>query len=359
MNPATEKIVNYLRNAATEFVNSGLNVKDMPEDMREIATVLKQFHDGETVAKKATGTSEFSIAYNEIIDQLEKIKEIHDRDIIEMEKQSHASEQFSMLITSLIQYIPQQIIVIDRETKVPLILNEAAILEMHTDPEYVEKITVLMSEYPKSDHGTEAEMLYEFGDTKRWLHIRTYALAFNDTFVLIYAITDISDTKKEIIELETHAYHDSLTGLYNRAFGMQTLNDWLEKKWPFVLLFADLDSLKYVNDVFGHNEGDMYIINAGKHLRNFPENAVVCRLGGDEFMVIIPNVAYAEVEKRSAEIYANLINDPYAAGKEYSYSASFGFVEVSTDNHLPASEILSLADERMYQNKRARKKARA
>ena len=302
---------------------------------------------------------EISVAYNDISQQLSKIKEIHEQAMIEQEKQSHASEQFSMLISSLIQYIPQQILVLDQETKTPMIMNEAAIIEMHTNSDYIENISNLMAKHSISAHGTEAEVVYDFDDVRRWFHVRAYMLEFNGANAVIYAITDISDNKREIEELETHAFHDSLTGLYNRTYGMKTLEDWIEKKQPFVLLFADLDMLKYVNDVFGHNEGDMYIINAGKHLRTLQDNAVVCRLGGDEFMALIPNATDEDVRKSAAIVYDNLANDEYAADKEYSYSASFGFVEVTADNTLPSSDILSIADERMYENKRERKKARA
>jgi len=74
--------------------------------------------------------------------------------------------------------------------------------------------------------------------------------------------------------------------------------------------------------------------------------------------VLVPDVGSKEVEVTSAVIYDQLSNDEYLSGKEYSYSISFGFVAIDTDNTFSSSEILNIADERMYESKKARKKAR-
>lgn len=301
---------------------------------------------------------DFTAAYSEITAQMAKIKEIHEDYVAQISEQVTSAEQFSMLISSLIQFIPQQIMVIDQETRSILIMNEAAIMEMHKDPEYIENVIGLMAEHEILPSGTEAEIVYDSEGINRYFQVRAFATEWDGRHAEIYVIEDISNAKREIEELEEHAYHDSLTGLYNRTYGMKTLEEWIEQRKRFVLLFADLDMLKYVNDVFGHNEGDLYIINAAKHLRGLQSGAVVCRLGGDEFMAIIPNVGYDDVVASSAEVYANLADDEHQRDKEFNYSMSVGFVEVGVDNTLDSAAILSLADERMYENKRARKKDR-
>jgi len=296
--------------------------------------------------------------YDDIIIQLSKIKQLHEDDLAHMQARADVSEKFSMLITALIQYVPQQIMVVDKESNAILIMNEIAIMEMHKDINYVENIIELMSTHEIFNGGAEVEITYESQGAKRYFHVRAFELEWDGRNALIYVISDISEAKKELEELEEHAYHDGLTGLYNRAYGMKTLHDWVESKRQFVLLFADLDSLKYINDAFGHNEGDAYILNAAKHLQALSKDAVVCRLGGDEFMAIMPDVGHDEIEKSAAETYNNLATDEYQADKEYSYSMSYGFVTIGAGNTLGVSEILSIADERMYENKRARKKER-
>jgi len=325
----------YIRGIVNETYDNVTDITEIPEDFRELAEELKTFGDYIVETRKK---------YSETLSETQ----MHNASI----------DQFNMLISELIHYIPQQIIVVEKETLGILIMNEAAIMEMHINHEYIETITGLMEEHLASTSGIEVEIDYNYEDVRRHLHVRAYEVEWDRKTAIIYAVSDISDSKNEIMELETHAYYDSLTNLYNRAYGMKTLEEWIENKKRFVLVFADLDRLKYVNDEFGHNEGDMYIINAAKHLLSFPEDSVVCRLGGDEYMALIPDVGSKEIEETSAAIYNNLSNDEYLADKEYSYSISFGFVEVDVDNTLHSSVILNKADERMYDSKKARKKAR-
>jgi len=335
MNHIADKMLAYIKGVLNGDYEIASDIDDVPEDFRELAKELKNFGNC-----------------------LIETRKTHSDTLNEMQMHNASLEQFSMLISELIHYIPQQIIVVDKESLAILIMNEAAIMEMHINHEYIETITELMHEHLASASGIEAEIDYVHEDIKRHLHVRAYEVEWDKKTAVIYAVSDISDSKNEIKELEIHAYRDSLTNLYNRAYGMKMLEEWIENKKHFVLVFADLDRLKYINDEFGHNEGDMYIKNAAKHLLTFPEKAVICRLGGDEYMALIPDVGSNEIEEKSSVIYNNLVNDDYLSDKEYTYSISFGFVEVGTDNKLHSSVILNIADERMYESKKARKRAR-
>jgi len=335
MKHIADKMLAYIRGIVDDTNDTALDVGDVPEDFSELAEELKTFGDYVVETRKK-----------------------HDDALSEMQMHNASIEQFNLLFSELIHYIPQQIIVVEKENLTILMMNEAAIMEMHINHEYIETITGLMEEHLISASGVEVEIDYNYEDVRRHLQVRAYEVEWDRQIAMIYAISDISDSKSEIMELEIHAYRDSLTNLYNRAFGMKTLEEWLEEKKRFVLVFADLDRLKYINDEFGHNEGDMYIMNAAKHLLSFPEDAVICRLGGDEYMVLVPDAGSKEVEDKTAAIYNYLSNDDYLADKEYTYSISFGFVAVDEDNTHPSGTLLSIADERMYESKKARKKAR-
>jgi len=166
------------------------------------------------------------------------------------------------------------------------------------------------------------------------------------------------ESESKIEELEVHAYKDTMTTMYNRNFGMSTLDRWLFEKRKFVLVFADLDNLKFVNDEFGHTEGDLYILSAAKYLKTFSNDSVISRIGGDEFMILAQHMDYNQAESKMNQIYEKFQNDEYLDDKIYMYSISFGIVAVENDSTLSASELLSLADERMYENKRMRKRKR-
>lgn len=93
--------------------------------------------------------------------------------------------------------------------------------------------------------------------------------------------------KKSEKELQYLSYHDALTGLYNRAYINEMTNEQAEKNVAAVFIF-DIDKLKYVNDHFGHLEGDKLITGVAKILQDsFRESDIVARIGGDEFVAII------------------------------------------------------------------------
>jgi diguanylate cyclase (GGDEF)-like protein len=188
--------------------------------------------------------------------------------------------------------------------------------------------------------------------TQRVAFMREFSEAFNlmvEQLAERQKILECKINQMQINELslEKHAYRDSITQLYNRTFGMLTLDRWLYDRKCFSLIFADLDGLKYINDEFGHGEGDIYIMNSAKHLKTFSPSAVVCRIGGDEFMLLVPDISHDEAQAVMDKIYENCSNDEYLSDKTYFYSLSFGIVEVDAANNQSAGDILSIADSRM------------
>ena len=103
------------------------------------------------------------------------------------------------------------------------------------------------------------------------------------------------------------AFYDSLTKLPNRTFFMNKLNEQLklakDKNTEGAVFFIDLDNFKNINDTMGHDYGDKLLIYLAKQFENLiDENDTICRLGGDEFIILHPYVKESEVED-----YANKI----------------------------------------------------
>jgi diguanylate cyclase (GGDEF)-like protein len=163
--------------------------------------------------------------------------------------------------------------------------------------------------------------------------------------------------KAEARELESSAFYDPATNTFNRRFGMNKLSEWIDEKRDFVICFIDLDNLKFVNDEFGHNEGDRYILMATELLKLFSETGLVSRIGGDEFMIIDEGWTQRRAERRLAELRSILLSANESDAR-YHHSMSYGVVEVTPDNDISASDLLSVADERMYSFKRAHKAER-
>jgi diguanylate cyclase (GGDEF)-like protein len=122
-----------------------------------------------------------------------------------------------------------------------------------------------------------------------------------------------------------------------------------------------MDRLKYVNDVFGHAEGDKYILKVAELLAGFAPDVQVIRLGGDEFMLLASDFTLAEADKVLERLRSELVGEEYVSedGRiRYKRSLSYGNVEVAEDNEIPASDLLSTADEKMYEYKKAHKAER-
>ncbi|MCL2231564.1 MAG: diguanylate cyclase [Treponema sp.] len=301
---------------------------------------------------------DFSAAFNMMVEQLaERQQKLEDK-LEQIQKQKAALEQGNLMLAALMHYVPQQIIVTDQITRKILLTNDIVMTEVRNDPCYIENILKLISERGPLGSSSEIDITYKQGDTDRYFLVKNYSFEWSDSSARVFAITDVTAAKYKIKALEMHAYHDNITKLYNRTFGMQTLDSWLQQKKRFALVFTDLDGLKFMNDEYGHHEGDMYILNAAKHLRLFSSAAIVCRIGGDEFMLLVPDIDYDEAHSVMLKIYDDLQKDEYLKGKPYKYSISFGISAVEPDNTMAASDILGIADERMYINKRMRKKER-
>ena len=123
------------------------------------------------------------------------------------------------------------------------------------------------------------------------------------------------------------------------------------------VMMADVDSLKHINDNFGHYEGSEAIVNAGRVLKKtFRNSDVVARFGGDEFAVLIINALDEVKEKIVEQLENNLAAYNADSGKPYELSISYGLASVNLSSRTSIEEAVKQADESMYQHKRSRRK---
>ena len=357
-----------------EFANAlakgDLSAK-MPPRENELAAPLKSLqanlkhltYQTQQVAKgdyrqRVDFMGEFADAFNTMVKQLADRQKMLEDEIETSHKHAEAMEQSNILMSKLTQYIAEQILVYSAGTLEVLHANGLAKNELDFDPDYVKKVVDLLADAQPAYDGGSLEIQLTQNGAERYLSINTYQIEWFGEESVAMVITDISAEKTQLKELEKHAYRDSLTNVYNRFYGMLTLNDWMADKKRFALIFADLDRLKGINDQFGHREGDRYLIKVAEHLQGYSPEAIVCRLGGDEYMLLVPNESSYKAHNRMSELLSAIQNDEYLIGKEFSYSISFGVVAIDEKNQLSSSEVLSIADARMYKHKRGRKKAR-
>jgi diguanylate cyclase (GGDEF)-like protein/PAS domain S-box-containing protein len=175
-------------------------------------------------------------------------------------------------------------------------------------------------------------------------------------FQMAAVMKDITVFKKTEKALHEMSLVDDLTGLYNRrgflTLAHQQLKVTKRRRAPMTLLFADLDQMKWINDKFGHLEGDWALREISSLLRqSFRESDIVARIGGDEFVVLMPQTAGVEADillKRLAEQLAEFNNRPEA---KYPLSISKGIAEFNPVSPCSIEELMAKADQKMYDEK--------
>jgi diguanylate cyclase (GGDEF)-like protein len=157
--------------------------------------------------------------------------------------------------------------------------------------------------------------------------------------------------------LEKMAYTDALTGIYNRR---KCEEEWdkLDAGRNYGILAFDLNNLKKMNDTNGHEMGDLLIKTFAEVLQTvFGENGVVGRMGGDEFMVIFPDMSKIELD-RLLKKFEKQIEKVNEQTKNLNMSAAYGYCGQAENPGCDAREIYRMADARMYEKKIAMKCAR-
>ena len=178
---------------------------------------------------------------------------------------------------------------------------------------------------------------------------------------LIVQMQDITARRSAEARLQHIAFHDSLTGLPNRARFHEHLAQAIERcaadpHRRFAVMFLDFDRFKLVNDSMGHSAGDAFLIQVARRIReHMRPNDVVARLGGDEFTILCEDLDRESHAVALAErLQAVLATPMQIGGTEITTSASIGITFSTIGYQLP-EEVLRDADIAMYRAKAAGK----
>jgi len=201
--------------------------------------------------------------------------------------------------------------------------------------------------------------------------IRNSVMPLQSEFYRIFAITlgsvieHINSYAKmtEMIDtLDKMWVYDPMTHVYNRAGFFKFANDMLLSakydREDLFMIFLDLDGLKIVNDVFGHETGDKLICEMADILRKCSDkDELLMRYGGDEFVVLgrgydedRMNAYVNRIRKAMDEINSR-------TGRHYRIDASIGFSKIDYNDNRHLSSLIDMADQKMYQEKRIKHEA--
>lgn len=160
---------------------------------------------------------------------------------------------------------------------------------------------------------------------------------------------DITERKQGEAKIYYASQHDYLTSLPNRRYFDEKIRELDQPQYyPLVIAMMDIDGLKLINDTLGHFVGDQVIIETSTMVKSvLPKEAFIARIGGDEFMILLPNYSVKEF-KELQECMKSAVGSNKINGIEISIS--FGSV-LKTSSDIPVDELLIRAENNMYANK--------
>lgn len=160
--------------------------------------------------------------------------------------------------------------------------------------------------------------------------------------------------KMEMTKVNKVSNTDYLTNISNRRNILDKINNHILKKTPFYLLYLDLDHFKYINDQYGHEKGDLVltaIVNEWKKIA--PKNNLIGRIGGDEFLAVVPEKGSDDIEIVAYEYLKAIKNLPSDINAYALYiTVSIGIVKFPLDGN-SADELVKKADIAMFSAKNA------
>lgn len=167
--------------------------------------------------------------------------------------------------------------------------------------------------------------------------------------------------RQELAKLEgyrTLAYRDELTDLWNRRYFIERLEEEISRarrrpQRHFTIMVVDVNNLKVINDAHGHAEGDLVLRWVAEFLEcSLRGHDVICRVGGDEFAVLLPEIGSAAAASLLARLRATL--SVARTGAPFSIGLSFGLAAYPEDG-AACDELIHLADDEMYRDKHRQK----
>ena len=162
-------------------------------------------------------------------------------------------------------------------------------------------------------------------------------------------------------KLSTISQTDELTGLYNRRgflnLARQSLNLARKQGKKGLMFFADMDELKQINDIYGHDEGDIAIKAMGNILvKTFRASDIISRLGGDEFTIFTVDSDLDLLTKIKRRLYRYTKEYNLQSGKPYQISITIGAVPFENDENTTIENLIRQADKILYEEKKCKRK---
>ena len=308
-------------------------------------------------SSRASYLGGLSDSLNEIAGRLKEKETWYKEEMQKAKSHAESIEGYNELLIGMLSKRNEWLLVVDIESKEILYCNKKNADGTAADTSFCETCKRRLSfQGELLEWGNEEQ--YHVWETSngddRDYRITSFMIEWKGRSSGVHIVVDITEEKMAARKLTSKAYNDAGTGIRNRQFFEEYMEILLREKKEATLCYFDLDGLKYVNDTFGHMEGDMYIQYFVELIkRNFRTDDTFARTGGDEFCLVLAGCIKDLMDRKMEEILKEF---QAVDNGSYQCSFSYGIVEIhGQDNTLSLDEIIHEADAIMYECKRQNK----
>jgi len=300
--------------------------------------------------------------------------------VLQRERRRRAYEEQSAFFESVVECIGEGVVAADSSGKIvvanararelfPLLRTGMAVRELAASSGFLDADGAPLGprEGPLS-RAIAGEAVDEFLFSARSIWVKGSSRVVRDAGGAILGAVavcrDVTAEKKNDEDARALAVTDALTGCYNRRgffmLGEQHARVATRTRAPFTVVFADLDGLKEINDVLGHESGDEAIASTARILRTaLRESDILARLGGDEFVMLATQADARGTTALVARIQQAVARHNESAPRAYQIAMSFGCATFDPESPQTLNELVAEADRKMYGVKRSRRRVRS
>ena len=301
------------------------NLKNIHANLNHLTWQAKQVAKGD-YSQTVSYLGEFSEAFNTMTRQLREREDSLKREAEIQKKHASMMESYSQLLMELINRSKEDILVLRAHDLTVLYCSQK-------DDSAIQNYEIhkLCVEQTKSHSGQyfSVEDSYEWNweaedSSHRFYKVTSGRMKWQGESAYTHIIHEITNEKKREKLLKAEAYQDKLTKLGNRYFFQEKANELLSSNEKLVFCYCDLDHLKYINDEYGHLEGDWYLtLFADIVKRSIRKEDIFARLGGDEFCIILKNAQKQWQNRKCSRFFPHLPETNPANTKKVSATESW------------------------------------
>ncbi len=331
------------------------NLKNMHSNLNHLTWQAKQVAKGD-YSQTVSFLGEFSEAFNMMTAQLREREHALKNEVFREKKHAQMVENYNNLLQTLIWHSKGDVMIVSVEN--PRILYASS--NNITSEKKQEFFDIIINKihqfnFPKRKVLSDNSYIWEIQDSERnFYRITTNNITWQNESAYANIIFDITEEKLATSELEYKAYFDRLTKIGNRYYFYSRVNDLLRLHESLVFCYCDLDHLKYINDTYGHSEGDKYLCSFVNAINNIiRENDVFARIGGDEFCIILRDCSKKDAYNKLNQAQQDFINNNK---EDYDKNFSFGIVRLPANHGIVNIDtVIHEADNHMYEQKKLHK----